>query len=63
MTDVAQIKTRLAQAREQEGRELVYVAIAPEDSAPPEEPVRKAFMNAMDDVLNYCHTMHFVMEG
>ena len=63
MTDIAQIKSRLAQAREQEGRDLVYIAIAPEDSAAPEEPVRKAFMNAMEDVLNYCQTMHFVMEG
>lgn len=63
MTDIAQVKSRLVQAHEQGGHDLVYVAIVPEDSTPPDEAVRKAFMNAMDEVLTYCQTMHFVMEG
>jgi hypothetical protein len=62
-TDIPAIIKALAQAHEALARPVVYVAIAPENSEPPDDRVRKAFTSRMDEVLGHCESMHFVMEG
>jgi hypothetical protein len=63
ITDIIRIKTELAKAYDANHGPVIYVTIAPEDSAPPDEAMRKGFVDSMEEVLKYCDTMHFVMEG
>jgi hypothetical protein len=63
MNDLRELKRALELARSQHERPMVYVAVIPVDSEPPEDPVRKEMMRTMDGMLEHCSTMHFVLEG
>lgn len=63
LQDVSQIVRDVASVRQTVEKPLVYVAIAPEDSTPPDDQVRKAMLDAMEEMLGHCETMHFVFEG
>jgi hypothetical protein len=63
LLDIARLNTRLIEAENTLGRPVFFVAIVPEDCKPPDDRMRQAFADTMEDVLRHCRTMHFVMEG
>jgi hypothetical protein len=63
LPDIARINTRLVDSHNTLGRPVFFVAIVPEDCKPPDDRMRQAFADTMQDVLDHCRTMHFVMEG
>ena len=42
---------------------LIGVAIVPADAEPPRDDVRSAMVKRLDDLLQCCERMYFVMEG
>jgi hypothetical protein len=63
MTDLPRLNAALADSHRTLGEPVTYVAIVPEDCEPPNDDMRKAFSDTMEEVLGHCNTMHFVMEG
>lgn len=63
LVDLARVNASLAEAHHALGRPAFFVAIVPGDSQAPDEKMRRAFADTMEEVLTHCRTMHFVMEG
>lgn len=62
LEDVAAVLREAKAAKESKG--TVYgLAIVPSDVEPPEDSVRKAMVASMDELLESCDSLHFVMEG
>jgi hypothetical protein len=61
--DLPALNAQLADAHRKLGDPVTYIAIVPEDCEPPNDEMRAAFSDTMDEVLSHCSTMHFVMEG
>jgi hypothetical protein len=61
--DVRDIERELKTSHERQGGPVIYIAIVPAECKPLDEKVRTAFINRMQEVLERCETMHFVMEG
>ena len=45
------------------GPPVQYVAVIGEDTEPPDEDVREAMRRNIDELLQYCATVHLVIEG
>jgi hypothetical protein len=63
LADLRRIDRELTEAVAVHGGPIVYVAIVPLDTTPPDDEMRAEFSRTMSDVLRRCDTMHFVMEG
>jgi hypothetical protein len=46
-----------------QGLKLIYVAVAPSDSPPPRDDLRKAMSDNVAAMLEYCQSVHLVFEG
>jgi hypothetical protein len=63
LEDSQAVLTQLACARQAAQTPLIYVALVAQDSKPPSDPVKKALGEGMKKALDYCETVHFIMEG
>jgi hypothetical protein len=63
MQDVQRVLAELAKAQSAAGVPLYFVAIIPQDSAPPPADVRKAMDVALARACDTCASVHFVVEG
>jgi hypothetical protein len=63
LSDPATVLHQLARAHEAARTPLIYVAIVGKDSKPPSDPVKKALGEGMKKALEYCESVHFIMEG
>jgi hypothetical protein len=63
LADVPRVAAEFNRAHEAAGQPLVYIAIVPEDSQPPDEPTRKSMTSGANNVLDRCASMHLVLEG
>jgi hypothetical protein len=63
LADVPRVAAEFNRAYEKVGESLVYVAIVPEDSPPPDEATRKSMTSGANNVLDRCVSMHLVLEG
>jgi hypothetical protein len=61
--DVPRVSIEFNRAHEAIGEPLIYIAIVPEDSQPPDEVTRKSMTSGADNVLDRCASMHLVLEG
>src|ERR1044071_9882038 len=51
------------EAHERVGEPLIYIAVAPRDSPPPPEKLRKVMADYLTTQLTHCEVMHLVFEG
>jgi hypothetical protein len=51
------------EAHQRIGERLLYVAVAPRDSPPPPEQLRKVMATHLTTMLSHCEVMHLVFEG
>jgi hypothetical protein len=61
--DLPRIQVQLEEAYKENEGPVVYVAIVPDGSSPPDDDLRAEFIGRMAEVLDRCDTMHFVIEG
>ena len=63
LADGKAVVENIISARKALDRPLLFIVIAPEDSAPPDDEMRKFMVSHIDQVLSCCEMVHFVMEG
>ena len=45
------------------GQQILFISVAPVDSPPPPEDLRKYMGEHVDEMLEYCSDLHIVIEG
>lgn len=63
LEDIRAIVDLVGTLRRRLGKPLTYVAYIPDAAATPEGSVRNAMTRSMDDLLENCETVVFVLEG
>jgi hypothetical protein len=63
VSDGMQLLREVEAAHGQSGAKLIYLAVAPSDSPPPPEDLRKIMASHVDAMLQHCEMMHLVFEG
>ncbi len=61
--DAAAIVADVKKLQEDRGTPVQYVAVIGKDTDPPEEAVRESMRRNIDELLQYCATVHLVIEG
>ncbi|HMJ16016.1 MAG TPA: hypothetical protein VK524_31585 [Polyangiaceae bacterium] len=61
--DAKKILKALRAARDSCSGPIVYLAVLPEDCTAPEESTRKEISDGIPVVLEYCSSIHMVLEG
>jgi len=63
VADGIKLLRAVEQAHARVGEKLIYVAIAPSDSPPPPEQLRKVMASHLATMLEHCEVMHLLFEG
>jgi len=63
VSDGIKLLRGVEQAHARVGDKLIYIAIAPRDSPPPPEQLRKVMASSVTAMLEHCEVMHLLFEG
>ena len=61
--DIREIVKKVNELGRKTDNRLIYVAIAPDSSTPPDNETRDAMVKSMDDMIQVCSSLHLVVEG